>query len=111
MTTTAADWWAGVPAFGTTMTRREADRLTALACAVRITGVTADSAGWTTESNRAETIAERFADWLGDPDADDDAARRRRICLCLTVDLGARGAEWRHVLGTAKWMLTFITDR
>lgn len=114
MTTTTqatADWWAGVPAIGTALTRREADRLTALACAVRMIAVTADSGGWTTESNKAETVAEHFADWLGDDDVDEPAVRRRRICLCLTVDLGARDTSWRDVLATAKWMLAFITDR
>jgi hypothetical protein len=113
MTTTqaATDWWAGVPALGTALTRREADRLTALACAVRITPVTADSGGISTEANRAETAAEHFADWLGDDDVDDAAARRRRICLCLTVDLGARNTHWKDILATAKWMLRFITDR
>jgi hypothetical protein len=110
-TATATDWWAGIPAIGTALTRRESDRLTALACAVRMIAVTADSGGYSTEANKAETFAEHFADWLGDEDVDDQAARRRRICLCLTVDLGARDTSWRDVLSTAKWMLAFITDR
>jgi hypothetical protein len=109
--TTTADWWAGVPALGTALTRREADRLTALACAVKMTSVGATDAGWTGEAHKTERIAEHLADWLGEDGVDDAEARRRRICLCLTIDLGAKGAEWRHIRDSAKWMLTFITDR
>lgn len=110
MTTTTADWWAGIPALGTTP-RTEADRLTALACAVRVTSpaVTAADAGWTTATNRAERAAEHFADWLADAGTN-AGARTRRIVLCLTCDLAVPGTEWRDIIATAKWMLAFIHD-
>jgi len=110
--TATADWWAGLPGLSTAATRTEADRLTALACAVRITApaVTAADGGYTTATNRAETAAEHFADWLADAGSDADA-RTRRICLCLTSTLAVPDATgWRDILATAKWMLRFIRD-
>lgn len=106
-----ADWQSWIPGLSAAANRTEADRLTALACAVRITSpaVTAADAGQTTATNRAETAAGHFADWLAD--ADDDGARTRRICLWLTSTLAVpESTGWRDILSTAKWMLKFIHD-
>ena len=100
-----ARWWPVIPPG---MTRHQAERLTALACAIRILGVTAEDTGWTTRSNRAETAAENLADWLHDAETDDEA-RIRRYLLLLSADLTVPGTDtgWREVRETAKWMIAF----
>ncbi len=104
----APAWTPAIPAAG--MTRREADRVTAIACAVRLGGITASAAaGGTGKDHRAERSAAKLAEWLA-KDADDHHAAARRAVLCLACDLAAAGADADDVTATADWMLKFVDD-
>jgi hypothetical protein len=106
--TAAPAWTPAIPAAG--MTRREADRVTAIACAVRLGGITAaSSAGGTGKDHRAERSAVKLAEWLA-RDADDHHAAARRAVLCLACDLAAAGADADDITATADWMLKFVDD-
>jgi hypothetical protein len=101
-------WTAAIPVAGAGMARREADRVTAIACAARLAGIAAGGdTGYTSGSHDAERVAEKLAGWLAE-DEDDHHAPGRRTVLCLAISLAGAATDTDGLITTAKWMLKFV---
>jgi len=102
-------WTAAIPVGGAGMTRAETDRVTAIACATRMAGITAgEGVGYDGASHHAEDVAEKLARWLA-KDTDDHHAPVRRTALCLAASFATEGTTDPDALtSTADWMIKFI---